>query len=512
MRTIERNQRRIILFTICLALMAVIASVSGLNVAQAKLAVEFNTSQSTVLWIINSYTLTLAALLLPLGALGDRKGRKVTLLAGLTIFSVSSIMSALAVSVEMMIFARFLCGVGAALIMPVTLSVITSTFPAKERSNAIGIWTAVAGGGGILSMYLSALLVDFAHWRWLFLLPVVLGITSIIMTYFYLSNSKEICIYRYDIIGALFSIVCIFSFVFAFHELPSKGWSEPLVLIMIFIGLTALTGFIVWELRHPSPLLDIRLFKKQSLSSGSVALLTLFGVQAGIFIVLFPYFQSVLGWSGLRSTLAMMPMAVLMMGASGIAPRIALKIGNRLTMALGAALGSLGAGLMAMFVSVEGGYMSILPGLLIIGLGMGFTMTPSTEAITLSLPEEKQGVASALNDITRELGTAIGVALLGAVVTAGYSSAIKPKLTLFSKDIANIAGEGLSSALNVAVSAGPKSSILIEAARSSFVYGWQQAMWMGALIMAILFFYILQCGPKKEDVKIDQDNTQVKNK
>nr|WP_207784944.1 MFS transporter [Flavobacterium sp. HTF] len=510
MISIERKQRKIILITICLSLMAVIASVSGLNVAQSKLAVDFNTSQNTVLWMINIYTLALAALLLPLGALGDRKGRKPALLAGLTIFIVASVISGLAVSVEMMILARFLSGVGAALIMPVTLAVITSGFPVEERSNAIGIWTGVAGGGGILGMYLSALLVDFASWRLLFLLPVVLGVVSIILTSFYLPNSKEKYNHRYDITGALLSVISIFSFIYALHEVPSKGWSEPLLLIMLFVGFTSLVGFVFWEMRHPLPLLDIRLFRKQSLSSGSITLLTLFGVQAGIFIVLFPYFQGVLGWSGLRATLAMMPMALLMMTASGIAPRISLKIGTRFTMAVGIALGSFGAGLMAALVSVEGGYLSILPGLLVIGFGMGLTMTPSTEAITSSLPLERQGVASALNDITRELGTAIGVALLGSVVTAGYSAAIEPQLYVFPVDIANSASEGLYTALTVAANAGPKSQTLIEAARSAFVYGWQQSMWIGSVIMAFLFFYVMVRGPKKGDMKTEHDTLHIK--
>jgi MFS family permease len=170
----DPRQRRATLIAVCIALMAVIASVSGLNVAQPELAVEFDASQVTVLWIINIYTISLAALLLPLGAIGDRWGRKPVLLAGLAVFGVASAAAGLATSSEVMLAARFLSGVGAAMIMPVTLAVITSTFPDEERSKAIGVWTGVAGGGGILGMYLSALLVDLASWRWLFVLPVAL--------------------------------------------------------------------------------------------------------------------------------------------------------------------------------------------------------------------------------------------------------------------------------------------------------------------------------------------------
>ncbi|SEW52762.1 MFS transporter [Chitinophaga arvensicola] len=488
--------RRTILITVCIALMAVIASVSGLNVAQPKLAVAFNASQSTVLWMINIYTISLAALLLPLGALGDRWGRKPTLLTGLVIFGIASVISGMAPSSGVMLVARLLSGVGAAMIMPVTLAVITSTFPDEERSNAVGIWTGVAGGGGILGMYLSAVLVDMATWRWLFVLPVVLAIVAIIMTLRFIPDSVEKTGHRFDIVGSLLSIAAVIGIVYALHEAPIQGWSDPMTLTGLIGGVIGLAGFVLWELRQKAPVLDVRLFRERGLSGGSVSLLTVFGVQAGIFVVLFPYFQGVLGWSGLRSTFAMMPMAVLMMLASGLAPKVAARIGRRFTMAAGILLGSVGAALMAMLVSVDGGYVMILPGMLAMGFGMGLTMTPSTEAITSALPPSRQGVASALNDVTRELGTALGVALLGALVTAGYSNAINSRLQEVSATNVTALREGIANALAAATNAGATSDALIRVARESFVYGWQQAMWVGAAVMALLFVYILARGPR----------------
>ncbi|MBB5621840.1 EmrB/QacA subfamily drug resistance transporter [Pedobacter cryoconitis] len=492
----HKRQRRIILITVCIALMAVIASVSGLNVAQPKLAAEFNASQHTILWMINIYTISLAALLLPLGAVGDRLGRKPMLLAGLVIFGAASVMSGLTTSSIIMLAARLLSGIGAAMIMPVTLAVITSTFPNEERSKAIGVWTGVAGGGGILGMYLSAVLVDLANWRWLFALPILLAIVAIALTLRFIPDSREKTVHRFDIVGSLLSIIAMIGIVFTLHEAPGQGWDNPMALISLIIGIAAVFGFVLWELRQQEPLLDIRLFRKRGLSSGSVSLLTIFGVQAGIFVVLFPYFQGVLGWSGLRSTLAMMPMALLMMLASGLAPVAAARIGSRSTMAVGVIFGGVGAALMATLVSVDGGYLSVLPGMLAMGFGMGLTMTPSTEAIILALPIERQGVASALNDVTRELGTALGVALLGALVTAGYSNAIDRRLDQIPTGTAALAREGIANALIAAEGAGSQSAILIRIARESFVYGWQQAMWAGAGVMAILFVYILARGPR----------------
>jgi EmrB/QacA subfamily drug resistance transporter len=448
----DPRQRRTILIAVCIALMAVIASVSGLNVAQPQVALAFDASQSDVLWMINIYTITLAALLLPLGAAGDRWGRKPVLLAGLVVFGVASAAAGLATTTEVMFAARFLSGVGAAMIMPVTLAVITSTFPAEERSKAIGVWTAVCGAGSILGMFVSAVLVDVGSWRWLFVLPVVLVLAAIPMALGAIPNSREVSEYKFDRVGALTSMVAVVGFVLVLNEGPEQGWTTPRTLLSLLVGIGGAIGFVVWELRQQAPLLDVRLFRKRGLASGSVSLLAVFGVPTGVFVVLYLYFQVVLGWSGFVSTLALMPMLVLMIACSVLAPRLAARIGTRLTMAIGIFLGGAGLALMTIFVSVDGGYLSVLPGYVVMGLGMGLSMTPSTEAITASLPREQQGVASALNDVAREFGSALGVALLGAVSTAGYGNAINSRLKGIPVDTAH---KGIAGALAIANEAPP---------------------------------------------------------
>lgn len=259
--------------------------------------------------------------------------------------------------------------------------------------------------------------------------------------------------------------------------------------------------FVLWELRTDGPILDVRLFGSRGLSSGSVSLLAVFGVQAGIFVVLFPYFQAVIGWSGLRSTLALMPMAVIMMAASAaIAPRLSAQLGRRPTMAGGVLVFALGLVLLALMASADGGYLAVLPGMLVMGLGMGVATTPSTEAITDALPRSHQGVASALNDVTRELGTALGVALLGAVVSAGYRDAVSrhldglPQLDAATADAAR---DGIATAIAAADAAGPQGAALVTAAREAFVAGWQQAMWLGVVVMVALLAYVLVRGPER---------------
>lgn len=493
----DARQRRGILLTVCIALMAVIAAVTGLNVAQPHLALDLHATQGEVLWMINTYTISLAALLLPLGAVGDRWGRKPVLLVGLLVFGVANLMSALAPSTTVMLAARLLSGVGAAFIMPVTLSVITSVFPAEERSKAIGVWTGVAGGGGILGMFLSAVLVDLLSWRWLFALPVVLVIVGAVLAWLRLPNSRDMYAHKLDVVGSLLSAVAIIGLIFFLHEGPQQGWTAVAVLTSLLIGLGATAVFVGWALRQPAPVLDIRLFRQRGLSGGSVALLVWFGVQAGVFIVLYPYFQAVLGWSGLRATVALMPMAILMMAFSSVAPHLASSIGPKLTLATGVLIGGSGLALMATFVSVDGGYLSVLPGMVAMGIGMGLAMAPATEAITSSLPREKQGVASALNDVTREFGTALGVALLGAVFAAGYTASLGPSLAGVPPEVAALASRGIAHAQEIAQEAQPYSAVVYQSAQEAFIQGWKQAMWAGVSVMALLLVFVAVCGPER---------------
>jgi predicted MFS family arabinose efflux permease len=404
----------------------------------------------------------------------------------------------------MMIAARLLAGAAAAAIMPVTLAVITSTFPDEERSQAIGVWSGVAGAGGLLGMFVSALLVDVASWRWLFALPVVLVVAALVLSARAVPDSTEYNGEAFDLGGAALSVVLIVGAVLALHEGPERGWSDPLTVLATVAAVGGLAGFVVWELRHRAPLLDIRLFRDRRLAGGAVTLLTVFGVLAGIFVVVFPYFQAVLGWSGLRSTVALLPMALTMMMMSGLAPKVAKAIGARATTLAGVAGAAGGLAVLASMVSVEGRYLSVLPGMLVIGVGMGLTMPPATEAITSALPRSSQGVASALNDVTRELGTALGVALLGAVLTAGYQASIGSRLEGVPEEAAVPVRKGIATALESASLAGPQAAHLIRGAQEAFVDGWQRSMWAGAAAAALLLAYLIARGPR-DRTPVEQD-------
>jgi EmrB/QacA subfamily drug resistance transporter len=493
--TDPRRQRNI-LIAMCTALIAVIASVSGLNVAQQDLALDLGATQGQLLWVINGYTMALAALLLPIGAIGDRLGRKPILLGGLVLFMGANTMAGLATSTGMLLTARVLAGVAAAMIMPVTLSVITSSFPAEQRARAVGIWSGFAGAGGILGLFVSSFLIDQFTWPWLFAMPVLFAGVSLVMTLRAVTNSREHATGRFDTVGSILSAIAIGGIVFGIHEGPDRGWTDGLTLIGLVVGVVALAGFALWELRQTKPLLNLRLFANRGLASGSLTLLILFAVMFGIFLVLTQFLQAVLGYSALKASAGLLPMAALMMPLSAVAPTIAARVGSRRVLLAGVGLFGLGLALLATMVSASGGYLSVLPGLLVVGVGIGLGMSPSTMAITESLPAGEQGVASALNDTVRELGGAIGIALLGSIVNAGYRSSVSSATTSLSPALAARVEDGIGSAFGATGDLGADGPRVLDAARDALVDGWRLSMWFGVALAAGAFLFLVFRGPR----------------
>jgi EmrB/QacA subfamily drug resistance transporter len=493
--TDPRRQRRI-LIAMCTALIAVIASVSGLNVAQQELAVDLGASQGQLLWVINGYTMALAALLLPIGAIGDRWGRKPILIGGLVLFMAANTAAGFSTSVDMLLVSRVLAGVAAAMIMPVTLSVITSSFPAEQRARAVGIWSGFAGAGGILGLFVSSFLIDNFTWPWLFAMPVAFAGISLLMTIPSVGNSRERKTGRFDTIGSVLSALAIGGLVLGIHEGPERGWTDSLAMGGLIVGIVATLAFVFWELRLDKPLLEIRLFRNRGLAAGSLTLLIVFAVMFGIFLVLVQFMQAVLGYSALVAAASLLPMMVVMMPLSGVAPTIAQRVGTRRTLLLGVGLFAIGLALLATMVSASGGYLSVLPGLLVVALGIGLCMSPSTMAITESLPSEKQGVASALNDTVRELGGAIGIALLGSLVSAGYRSGVSDATTNLSPGLAARVEEGIGSAFGAAGDLGTDAPRVLDAARDALVDGWRLSMWFGVALAAGAFLFLVFRGPR----------------
>ncbi len=501
---VDPRRRTLILVAACTALVAVVASVSGLNVAQAALAADLGATQSDLLWIINGYTIALAALLLPIGAVGDRWGRKKVLVTGLVVFIAANLAAAFAGGTTSLLAARVIAGVAAAMIMPATLSVITSSFPVEDRDRAVGVWAGFAGAGGILGLVGSALIVDNASWPWVFSLPIALALGALAVTLPFVPHSHEHAEHRFDTVGSILSAVALGGLVLGIHEGPEAGWTAPLTLAGVILGGAALIGFVAWELRQDHPLLDLRVFRNRMLTAGSVSLLVVFAIMMALFLVLVQFLQAVLGYSAVQAAVSLLPMAAVMMPMSTLAPHIARRVGMRAMFVGGALMVTGGLVLLAVMASTTG-YLTILPGLLVLGAGVGILMTPATTAITSSLPAEEQGVASALNDTVREFGGAVGMALIGSVLSASYSASISGATAALPPDAAAAVEGGIGGAVAVSSQMGPAGAAVMDAARNAFLDGWSTAMWISAGLSLAAALFALVWTPSRSREHAERD-------
>ncbi len=408
---------------VCLALAAVVAAMSSLNVALPDIARDTHASQTQLVWVIDAYSLAFAALLLPGGALGDRYGRRMTLLIGLVIFGGGSAVAMTADSATELIALRAVLGVGAALVMPATLSTITSTFPPAQRTRAVSIWAAVAGGAAILGLLCSGLLLTVFSWRSIFGLNVLLSALALAGTLRFVPESADHDAPRLDLGGALFAVAALSVLVFTVIEAPDYGWLAGRTLIGFALAVMLLVGFVRWELSQKAPLLDPRVFRNPSLAAGSTSIFIQFFAFYGFTFIILQYLQIVRGASPLFAAVLVLPLAATMMPMSRLAPRLIARFSTRSVCAVGLVLVGIGLAILAQ-LGTDTSYVLMAAGLLILGIGMGAAMTPATSAITEALPSSQQGVGSALNDLSREVGGALGIAVIGSLLTGVYSSRV----------------------------------------------------------------------------------------
>lgn len=406
---------------VCLALAAVVAAMSSLNVALPGIARATHASQTQLAWIIDAYSLVFASLLLPAGALGDRYGRRRALLAGLAIFGAGSAVAMTASSAGELIGLRAVLGLGASLVMPATLSTITGTFAAGQRTRAVSVWAAVAGGAAVLGILTSGILLEVWSWPSVFGLNVVLAAIAIAGTIWFVPESADASTPRLDVSGAVLAVIGLVALVYSIIQAPSQGWLSARTLAGLAAGVAVLAGFVAWELRRHNPLLDPRVFARRALAAGSLSVFVqFFGLFGFIFIVL-QYLQLIRGDSGLISAVSMLPMAAALMPSARLAPALVARLGARTVCAGGLAL--IAAAMIVLSrLTPASGYWLLAAGLVPLGVGMGLAMTPATSGITSALPPARQGVASALNDLSREVGGAVGIATLASILTASYQS------------------------------------------------------------------------------------------
>lgn len=408
-----------VLAVTCLALAAVIAAMASLNVALPDIARLTHADQTQLSWIIDAYSLVFASLLLPAGALGDRFGRRKALITGLAVFGAGSALAALVSQPEALIGFRALTAVGAALVMPATLSTITSSFPAEKRARAVSIWAAVAGASGVLGLLASGILLQWWSWSSVFWFNVALAIVALAGTIAVVPESIESETAPLDGIGAILAAAGVAALVYAVIEAPVHGWSHPVTLGGIGLGLLTLGGFVVFELHRPHPLLDPRLFTNRRFAAGSLSITLQFFALFGFLFVMMQFLQLVRGASALQAALSLLAMPIGMVPSSQLSPRLSARFGDRGPWVTG--LLTIAAGLAALAgLDADSAYPHMAAGLILLGAGLGLAMPPATTAITGALPQALQNVGSAVNDLARELGGALGIAVLGSLLTATY--------------------------------------------------------------------------------------------
>ena len=473
---------------LCISLLIITLDNTILNVAIPALVKDLHASTSALQWIIDGYTLVFAGLLLTLGSVGDRFGRKGALMVGLVIFGSGSVLSAVAGSSTQLIFTRASMGIGAALIMPATLSLLTNIFrDPRERARAIGAWAAVAGASGALGPVLGGVLLAHFSWGSVFFVNVPVIAVALVGAWRLLPSSRDADAPRLDPVGAGLSIVGLVLVLWAIIDAPQKGWSDSTVVASLLIGVLFLVGFILWELHSSHPMLDVRFFRNRRFSAANVAITLVFFAMFGQMFLGTQYLQTVLGFSALESGVRMLPMALLMMALAPVAPRFVEMIGTKLVVGAGLVVVAIGLAFVAT-VPVADGYIHLLVGFLFVAAGMALTMAPATESIMGSLPRAKAGVGSAMNDTTRQMGGALGVAILGSVFATFYRPGIADRLVgvQLTSDQLSRARDSIGGALQVAGELPPTSATrVVSVAKSEFVNGMHHAVLVGLLVVIV---------------------------
>ncbi len=487
------------LSVLCLSLVIVVVGNTVLNVALPTLVRELGATSSQLQWIVDSYALVFAGLLLTAGALGDRFGRKGALTIGLVIFGATSGASALATSAGQLIALRALMGIGAALIMPATLSILTNVFPPQERAKAIAIWAGLAGAGAAIGPITSGFLLEHFWWGSVFLVNVLL-VTAALISGRLVPTSKDPAQPRLDPVGALLSIGGLGALLYAIIEAPHHGWTGAPTLLYGGAGLAILAAFGAWELHTSQPMLDLRFFKNRTFSSAAAAISMIFFAMFGVFFLLTQYLQLVLGYGTLEAGLRTLPMAMAMMVAAPNSARLVERYGPRKVVTAGLSLAAVGLFMLAQ-LKVDSPYWLIALSLVVIALGMGSSMAPSTTGIMASLPLGKAGVSSAVNDTTRELGGALGVAVLGSLLASRYVGGL-PDLAGLGVQAEAVARSSLGGAMGLAAQLPPVAGgALATAAREAFTDAMSlsfmvaSAMVLAAALMAARFYPAVSVVP-----------------
>ena len=475
--------RRKILLVLCLALLIVVVDNTVLNTALPTLARSLHAGTSGLQWISDAFSLVFAGLLITAGSIGDRYGRRRALVAGLAVYAAGSIGAALSSGTAELIGWRVVMGAGAALVMPATLSILTAVFPARERAQAIAAWSAVAGVAVVIGPTLGGFLLAHFAWGSVFWVNVPLVAAALIAVAAVVPQiGVDRTGTRFDVIGMLTSTAGLVALVDAVIEAPDRGWAAPVTLAETAAAAIALAGFIAWERRTAHPMIDVRIFTHRGFSAASGALALTFFALFGSLFVLTQYLQLVRGYSTLSAGVRALPFALAMGAVSPVSGLLAARVGPRTVLPAGLLL--MGGGLWWLgAVSASTGYPHLAVAITAMGAGMGLVMAPASESIMATLPQQQAGAGSAVNDTVREVGGALGVAVIGSLVAAGYHAHLHP--TGLPGAAANAARSSIAAADRIAATAGPHRAAIAASAHQAFATAMSHGLWVAAIVAVL---------------------------
>lgn len=489
-----------ILAVLCGGSAFVFAAVSMVNVGLPDLARDIGATQNEALWIVNLYSLVFAALLLPASALGDILGRRRTFVVGLGIFAGFSVLSALVRDPVLLIATRGAAGLGAAMVMPTSLTIITATFPPEEKGKAIGIWAGVSGASGTLGLVLSGAMLEVFDWTSIFWLCAAASVVGVVATLALVPESRDPEAAPFDAGGALLSAIGLGGVVYTIIEQPEKGWATGVVLALV-VGVTGLVGFVAYELRRAQPMLDPRLFAGRAFGTGSLSLVLGFGAALGLFVIIFQYLQYTLGYSTLEAGLAVTTQGIGIVGAAFLSDSLSRRIGLGPTGGIGLALLAAGFAMLAVMSDGDSSFWALLPGLVVAGVGLGLSSAPATTSVLSGAPAHAQGTASGVNNAAREVGGAVGIAVMGSALNSTYASGID--VSALPRGAAEAAGDSLPGALGVAEGLGARGTQLAADAQGAFVDGFHSSIWIGTAALVVSAVVLLAFGPRRGEVSLD---------
>lgn len=518
--TLVHDRRWLTLLVLCISLLVIVLDNSILNVALPTLARTkaqggIAASESSLQWIVDSYTLVFAGLLLTAGSLGDRFGRYGALAAGLVVFGVGSALASTSATPGALIGYRSLMGIGGAFIMPATLSIVTNVFTDPvERGRAIGVWAGVSAIGIGIGPVVGGFLLNHFWWGSILLVNVPVVIVGLIAGFFLIPSSKDPAAPRLDPLGAILSIIGLGSVLWAVIEGPTRGWTSTWVLAGFVVGVIVLALFMAWELQYSSPMLDLRFFENPRFSAASGAITLTFMALFGAIFLLTQYLQSVLGYSPLKAGAVLLPMSAVIMVLAPLSARVVERVGTKNVVGGGLVVVAIGLLLQTQF-QTDSSMTTVILFTMVLGAGMANVMAPATESIMGSLPRNKAGVGSAVNDTTRQMGGAIGVALLGSLLSSRYLTQVNQGLTGLGvpAPLREAASGNLQHALFVGQTMGGRQgAAVVSTAQSAFVSGMHLAMLVATVITvaaaAAVFLWLPARAPEPDEEphgKLDLD-------